>query len=1011
MDPAAAGTAHKDSSRGAVPSVSSVLVVDNDPEVREALCAGLELVGMPCTACADPVEALDEAGRRPPALALSDLHMPVMDGVEFCRRLRQIAGCDETVVILMTTDQLGRQQHDEEIVRGLEAGANDYILKPFGVGEVLARVRAWLRTRSAQENKSELARRFASALALSEAKYRTMLEQASDGIVLAGPDGCILETNPRFAAMIGMSADEITGRRISEIVGPVRIRTPDALSGEEPGRPAVEQRALLRPDGGRVPVEIASRVLSDGRLLAILRDITGRHDGEEACRALVEASLQGLLLLQDRRVVFANRGMMKLTGRPVTELLAMTAEELAATAHPKDRSRFLEHLAGPAAGGNGSPRQCEIRVVRPDGSLRRVNAIASAVEYRDRPAVHLAEVDITEQRAAEDELRRSEERLRILFDGAQDGVMLADPVTRQLSTNNRRMRQMLGYTEEELRGMRVDDLHPPAAVAEVLAQFERQARGEMEVAADCPVRHKDGSVFYADISANLVMLQGQSLLVGVFRDITGRRQRQEERRDYAERLEAEVAERTRKVRSSEELYRALFENVAHAVIVTDLLGTITNCNPAAEGLLRAPRADLVGKDLARTFLAASWPGAADQLIPEVLRSGTAVRECTLHAAAGRQVPVNLSVASLQDLDGRPEGMIWILGDLSERERLTEEAWRARKYAAEVLRSLTSCGELVGQGEAFKRVLAFVGEAARCPATVLLQGESGSGKEAVARAIHAQGQRADRPFVVVDCAAIKGSLLESELFGHEKGAFTGAGRTRHGLIEVAEGGSLFLDEIGEIPVELQAKLLRVIEGGEYRRLGSTQTRRADIRIMAATNRDLTSMIRQGTFRADLFFRLNVLSLVVPPLRQRLEDIPLLARHFLKLRGGGAGESKRFRQDTMRLLVAHRWPGNIRELGNVVERAVFLTGKDPVLKPSSLPPELQPAGSADGAARVRSIADAEREAIEAALAATGGNRTQAARLLGISAVTLRHKLRAYGTPGKAENATSAKFAGSD
>src|SRR5512139_1775595 len=230
-------------------------------------------------------------------------------------------------------------------------------------------------------------------------------------------------------------------------------------------------------------------------------------------------------------------------------------------------------------------------------------------------------------------------------------------------------------------------------------------------------------------------------------------------------------------------------------------------------------------------------------------------------------------------------------------------------------------DIIGQSQAIRRVKELISKVSSSAHTVLVQGESGVGKELVARSIHRQSPRRDRPFVVVDCGMLNENLLQNELFGHQKGAFTGATALKHGLFEVADSGTLFLDEIGEVSPVLQAKLLRVLETGTFRRLGSTTDMKVDVRLVAATNRDLLQMSREGTFREDLFYRLNVFPVLVPPLRERRDDIPLLARHFLR-RTSPPGEEKTLSPEALELFKAYSWPGNIRELQNVVESAVII-----------------------------------------------------------------------------------------
>ncbi|HAN9356566.1 TPA: AAA domain-containing protein [Escherichia coli] len=289
------------------------------------------------------------------------------------------------------------------------------------------------------------------------------------------------------------------------------------------------------------------------------------------------------------------------------------------------------------------------------------------------------------------------------------------------------------------------------------------------------------------------------------------------------------------------------------------------------------------------------------------------------------------------------------------------------------------------------------------ASVLISGESGTGKELIARAIHYNSRRAKGPFIKVNCAALPESLLESELFGHEKGAFTGAQTLRQGLFERANEGTLLLDEIGEMPLVLQAKLLRILQEREFERIGGHQTIKVDIRIIAATNRDLQAMVKEGTFREDLFYRLNVIHLILPPLRDRREDISLLANHFLQK---FSSENQRDIIDidpmAMSLLTAWSWPGNIRELSNVIERAVVMNS-GPIIFSEDLPPQIRQPVCNAGEAKTAPVGErnlkeeikrVEKRIIMEVQEQQEGNRTRTALMLGISRRALMYKLQEYG-----------------
>jgi formate hydrogenlyase transcriptional activator len=310
-------------------------------------------------------------------------------------------------------------------------------------------------------------------------------------------------------------------------------------------------------------------------------------------------------------------------------------------------------------------------------------------------------------------------------------------------------------------------------------------------------------------------------------------------------------------------------------------------------------------------------------------------------------------------------------------------------------SARSESELIGSSFGLRRVWNSVQMVARTDSAVLIQGETGTGKELIARAIHEQSLRRPAPFVKVNCAAMPAGLLESELFGHERGAFTGALTQTTGRFHLADQGTLFLDEIGDLPLELQPKLLRVLQEQEFERLGSTRTIRVDVRVVAATNQDLMQMVRDHQFRADLFYRLNVFPIMLPPLRERSEDIPLLVRHFVnKFAGRMNKEFSYVPNEVMELLRLHDWPGNIRELQNYIERAMILS-PGPELR---LPPdELKRLVKRDTPSAVRTLAEAERDHILHVLREVNwvvGGRDGAAARLGLARTTLLYRMRKLG-----------------
>lgn len=332
----------------------------------------------------------------------------------------------------------------------------------------------------------------------------------------------------------------------------------------------------------------------------------------------------------------------------------------------------------------------------------------------------------------------------------------------------------------------------------------------------------------------------------------------------------------------------------------------------------------------------------------------------------------------------------VIRRLVERQQLAEE----NRLLREEMKTQHGFGEFVGTSPAMQQVYQMILKVSGKRHPVLVLGESGTGKELVARAVHTFGPMKDKPFVPVDCGALTPNLIESELFGHVRGAFTGATQARTGLLATAGGGTVFLDEIGELPIELQAKLLRALQEREIRPLGSNEAVPLRARVLAATNRDLEAGVEKGTFRQDLYFRLNVVSLMVPPLRERKADIPALAQHFIERHGGPAEGIAGFAPEAMDRMMSYSWPGNVRELENCVQRAMAL-GAGPLLQLKDLPPVML--GTIKSEAQPgepHTLEDLERRAIVNALETAGGDRLRAAKLLGIGKTTIYRKLKEYG-----------------
>jgi DNA-binding NtrC family response regulator len=411
---------------------------------------------------------------------------------------------------------------------------------------------------------------------------------------------------------------------------------------------------------------------------------------------------------------------------------------------------------------------------------------------------------------------------------------------------------------------------------------------------------------------------------------------------------------------------------------------------------------------AREILEEASPGVVvvDLSLPD--GSGLDLRE----AAGDAEIVVVTGNATVGTaVEALREGVSDYLTKPVDRNRLRgvlAHVARAQELKGEVeslrdeLKRLGRFGPLIGRSEPMQEVYRLVSKVAPTDATVLVTGESGTGKEVVARCIHARSRRAKGPFVAINCGAVSEGVIESELFGHEKGAFTGADRRREGVFERASGGTLLLDEITEMPLDLQVKLLRVLETRSVRRVGSVDPVEVDVRIVAATNRDPEQAISQGTLREDLYYRLAVFVIPLPPLRERRSDVELLVKHFLEEFDSEREGERRFTSEAIALLERHDWPGNVRELRNVVQRAAILAeadiGPDALsgLDGSAGPSHSTEPGSSDGSLTIRPgtpIAEAEKRLILATLDSYGGDKKTAARRLGISLKTLYNRLKLY------------------
>jgi DNA-binding NtrC family response regulator len=437
------------------------------------------------------------------------------------------------------------------------------------------------------------------------------------------------------------------------------------------------------------------------------------------------------------------------------------------------------------------------------------------------------------------------------------------------------------------------------------------------------------------------------------------------------------------------------EDKLRRVVELQLKGSgfeVDQAGSAEEALKLADRADLILTDL-------RLPGMTGlELLSQIRRQNSRTPVIVMTAFSTVENAVEAMKAGAVDFLPKPfslDHLMAVVNKAIEVRTLRDENQKLR----EELGWRYQFDNLVGRSPAMREIFTTVNRVAATRATVLLAGESGVGKDMIARAIHQHSPRADRPFVKINCTAIPENLMESELFGYEKGAFTGANTTKLGKFEQADTGTVFLDEIGDVPASIQVKLLRILQEREFERLGSNKTRHIDVRVLAATNVDLRAALEQGTFREDLYYRLNVLPIDIPPLRERKEDIPFLAEHFVKKFAkdvGGRIES--ISETAIQKLLQYHWPGNVRELENVIERSMVLS-PGPVLEPEDIkmdtaPRRAQTAFDVPFLPEGMMLDEFERSIIREALNRANGNKSQAARLLGLTRNALRYRLSQMG-----------------
>ena len=580
--------------------------------------------------------------------------------------------------------------------------------------------------------------------------------------------------------------------------------------------------------------------------------------------------------------------------------------------------------------------------------------------------------------AGDTALRRSEEKFRKIFNYSNDAIFVIDPSNDRIIDFNPKASEMLGYAADELCRIGISQIHP-----DEMPKLMKFSQAVMQTGFgwtdELSCVTKNGSSVPSEISASVIEIDGRNHIITIVRDITERK----------------LAEKA--IREREERFSGILESALDSIITIDRDWHIRIFNKAAESIFRCRANEVLDQSLER-FLTEGF----QKVLAEYMRAteaGTATQRymwtpdgLTARRASGEEFPIEATISRAQ-VSGQELYTI-ILRDIDDRKHAEEELGKLQLenvYLQEEIKAAYNFEEIIGASAAMQGVFRHIEKVAATDATVLISGETGTGKELIARAIHNRSTRREKPLIKVNCAALPGGLIESELFGHEKGAFTGASAQKKGRFELADQATIFLDEVGELPLETQSKLLRVLQEQEFERVGGTRTLRVDARVIAATNRDLEEAVKVGSFRADLFYRLNIFPIALPLLRERKEDIPILTHYFVDKFAHRMGKKvTEVAPKAIDRLKNYSWPGNVRELANIIERAVILCDCETLraehLAVSDSLVQVEPG--------IASLEEIERRHIVRALEQTHGKvggEDGAAKLLGLNRTTLISRMK--------------------
>ena len=810
-----------------------------------------------------------------------------------------------------------------------------------------------------------------------------LLQAVDAGILVVNAETmAVLHANPKALTLLGATAAEIEGRRFRSLLYSPFPGSDRSWDLRQP-LPTAE-RHLLGAQGRPLSVLLtANPMRTPSGLVSIITftDISSLKLTELRYKSFFDNAVEGIFQsTPEGRFIAVNPALAKILGydSPEDVLGALTDLRTQLYVDPEDRDRLFETLKT-----NGQVNNFETRFKRKDGGVKWISAATREVrdEHGNLLYIEGLNADITPRKLAEHSLREvekslreSEEKFRRTFDQSPIGASILNLDFTVLRVNEAFCR-ITGYTEPELMGTSILDLTHPDDRDNSVERTNKVGAGQAKrLEWDKRYIHKDGHTVWVNISVGLVRdSQGQPLYyLPMVQDVTERK--------LSELNLRQVMDEKENLRLNLE---AVFRSIPDAIIVVDTEMRVLQTNRALSEICCVGGEMSQGKPL--HLVSGHCKRACFEVISTTLKTRESVAEYRVECLGrtpGKTVVINSS--PLLDRDNNFVGAVLVIRDITRLADLEKR-----------LTDLHGHRGLIGKSKAMRGIYAVLDQLSEIESTVLITGESGTGKELVAEALHYGGPRAKGPLVKVNCSALSENLLESELFGHVRGAFTGAIRDKIGRFEAAEGGTILLDEIGDVSPRIQLNLLRFLDRKEFERVGDSKTRKANVRVIAATNVDLKEKIRQGLFREDLFYRLKVMVIHLPSLRERIEDIPLLAEHFISQFRASFGKNiERCSEEVMGIFMSHPWPGNVREFKYVLEHACILCPGGEIdlshlpqeLRRSSIPADLRARIPPLPLPGVRDYRGLSREAIIDALHTATNNRSKAAKLLGVDRRTL-------------------------